>query len=94
MFFGSEDAAGKGFMSTVARSYDCQSKSSKVISYDNGLNCQVGIWTALEELESSNYKEFYDLMETTEEECKSGCLHNYYFFVHGQLNLLKLLLLR
>jgi hypothetical protein len=80
-FFGFGDAAGKGFGSTVAGTYNCADKFSELQTNDNGLKYRVGIWTALEELESSNQKEFCNLVETTEEECRSGRLQNCEFFL-------------
>ena len=68
--FGFGYAASKGFRSTVAGSYDCQSKFSKVCLQADGLNHQVRNWTAMEELERSNYKDFCNLVETTKEECR------------------------
>ena len=81
VFFGFGDAAGKGFGSTVAGTYNCADKFSELQTNDNGLKYRVGIWTALEELESSNQKEFCNLVETTEEECRSGRLQNCEFFL-------------
>ena len=81
VFFGFGDAAGKGFGSTVAGTYNCSEKFSELQTNDNGLKYRVGIWTALEELESSNQKEFCNLVETTEEECRSGRLQNCEFFL-------------
>ena len=68
LFFGFEDTAGKGFGSTVAGSYDCKSKFIKVSLQADGLNYQLGIWTATKELERSNYKEFCNPIK---EECRS-----------------------
>ena len=58
VFFGFSAVAGKGFGSTVPGTYDYHSKFSELQAQDNGLNYKVGVWTAQEELDSSNYKEF------------------------------------
>ena len=80
IFFGFGDAAGKGFGSTVVGTYNCKAKFNTLQTQDNGLNYRVGIWIALEELESSNHRIFCNLVEITEDEYSSGRLHNYEFF--------------
>ena len=81
VFFGLDDAAGKGFGYIVAGTYDCHLKCSELQTQDNSLNYKVEVWTALGEPESSNYNEFCNLVETMEEECRSGQLHNCDFFL-------------
>ena len=72
VLFGFISTASKGFGYTVAGTYDIHSKFSELQTQDNGLNYRVGVWTALEELESSNYKELCNSVETMEDEYRSG----------------------
>ena len=81
VFYGFGDAAGKGFGSTVAGSYNCQAKLSETSTSRDGLNYRVGVWNQVEELESSNWKEFSNLVETTEEEAEAGRLRSCEFFL-------------
>ena len=72
VFYGFGDAAGKGFGATVAKAQDCAGKFSKENESDQGLRYRLGIWSAEEEQESSNYKEFRNLVDTTEDEARAG----------------------
>ena len=81
VFYGFGDAAGKGFGATVANAQDCRGKLSEEICGEDGLRFRVGIWTAEEEKESSNWKEFRNLVDTTEEEAKAGQLQDCEFFL-------------
>jgi hypothetical protein len=47
----------------------------------NGLEYRVGVWTAEQEEESSNYKELCNLVETAEEEAQAGRLSKCQFFL-------------
>ena len=42
---------------------------------------RLGVWTAKEELETSNFKEFDNLVATTEAEARSGRIRNCEFFL-------------
>ena len=46
-----------------------------------GLGYHLGIWSAEEQAESSNYKELCNLVESTEEEAEAGRLSNCEFFL-------------
>ena len=72
VFYGFGDASGKQFGSTVSRNYNCQSKLSNERTSPEGLRYRVGIWTAEEEEESSNYKELSNLVEMMVEEAEAG----------------------
>ena len=71
VLFGFIGTASKGFGYTVAGTYDIHSKFSELQTQDNGLNYRVGVWMALNELEGSNNKEFCNIVEITEGECRS-----------------------
>ena len=81
VFYGFGDAAGKGFGATVAGNFNCQSKLSETSTSRDGLNYRLGVWNQVEELESSNWKEFTNLVDTTEEEAEAGRLRNCEFFL-------------
>ena len=80
VFYGFGDAAGKGFGATVAGNFNCRCRLSESQTRQ-GLNYRVGVWNATQEEESSNWKEFTNLVETTEEEAASGRLKNCEFFL-------------
>ncbi len=81
VFYGFGDAAGKGFGATVAGSYHCSRKLSEPRAGPKELRYRVGIWTAEEEEESSNFKELCNLVETAEKEAEAGRLRNCEFFL-------------
>jgi len=80
-FYGFGDASGKQFGSTVSRAYGCKAKLSENQSDSSGLAFRIGIWTAEQESETSNYKEFGNLVDTVEAEGVSGRLKNAEFFL-------------
>ena len=81
VFYGFEDASGKQFGPTVAKSYDYKLKLSDKRLDSSGLTFQIGIWTAKQESESYKYKEFGNLVDTTEAEGTFVRLNNYKFFL-------------
>ena len=81
VFYGFGDAAGKGFGATVAGQFSCQSKLSETSTSRDGLHYRLGVWNKVEESESSNWKEFTNLVDTTEEEAEAGRLRNCEFFL-------------
>ena len=54
------DASGTGFGSTLTK--------------ENGISYRMGVWGRDQESESSNWREFNNVVESLEEECKSGAL--------------------
>lgn len=81
VFYGFGDAAGKGFGSTVAGAYDCEGQLSPSRKLPSGVNYRVGLWSAVEREESSNYKELCNLVETAEAEAMAGRLRDSEFFL-------------
>ncbi|EJK74326.1 hypothetical protein THAOC_04001, partial [Thalassiosira oceanica] len=80
VYYGFGDAAGKGFGSTVT-SYDGKKCFRDAHADSNVVRYRVGVWTAEEEKESSNFKEFTNLVETAEEEAEQGRLRDCEFFL-------------
>ena len=80
VFYGFGDAAGKGFGATIAGNFNCSKKLSQPHTRQ-GLNYRLGVWNAQEEMESSNWKEFSNLVDATEEEAAAGRLQNCEFFL-------------
>ena len=67
--YGFGDASGKGFGSGLSKGED-------------GISYRIGVWTTEESEESSNWREFTNVVETLEEEAASGKLDKciLYFF--------------
>jgi hypothetical protein len=61
LLYGFADASGGGLGSTV-------------IVTGSGVRCQIGVWGKDEETETSNFKEFENVVLTIEEEAKHGAL--------------------
>ena len=55
------DASGRGFGASLGR--------------DNGISYRIGVWSSKEEIESSNRKEFTNVIETLEDEGEKGNLN-------------------
>ena len=81
VFYGFGDASGDQFGSTTSANYNCRAKFSETMESDSGLRYRLGIWSADEKKESSNYKELNNLVESTEHEVESGRLRNCEFFL-------------
>ena len=81
VFYGFGDASGKQFGSTKSANYNCRAKFSEDIGAESGPRYRLGIWTAEEQQESSNYKELRNLVESTEVEAQAGRLSNCEFFL-------------
>ena len=62
-------------------SYNCQSKLGTAQQDSRGIRFQVGLWTAAEESESSNYKESRNLLDTVLEEAKTRRMRDCKFFL-------------
>lgn len=82
VFYGFGDASGKQFGATISGNYNCRGRLSALPTSNGGdVQWRVGVWNAEEELESSNYKELNNLVETAEAEARAGRLHNCEFFL-------------
>ena len=80
-FYGFGDASGKQFGAIVAEAYNGDRKFCTPQSGSDGLTFWLGVWTAKEEWETSNFKEFENLVATTEAEARSGRMRNCEFFL-------------
>jgi hypothetical protein len=65
----------------MSESYGCDRKLSEDVKVDGGIQFRVGLWTAEEEEESSNYKELKNLVDTVEGEATGGRLRDCKFFL-------------
>ncbi len=81
VFYGFADASGKQFGSTVSAAYGCSGRLAKANPSTKDLVYRVGVWSAAEEQESSNFKELSNLVETVEEETRRGRLVDCEFFL-------------
>jgi len=70
VYFGFCDASGRGLGSTIQG------------SNENTFNVRIGVWSSTEEKEnSSNWKEFSNMVDAIEEECKTGNLFHALIFM-------------
>ncbi len=60
----------------MSESYGCDRKLSEDAKVDGGIRFRVGLWTAEEEEESSNYKELKNLVDMVEGEATGGRLRD------------------
>jgi hypothetical protein len=81
LYCGFGNASGKQFGATLSSGYDCQSKLSATRQGAQGIWFRVGLWLAIKETESSNYKELRDLVVTVSEEAKAGRMKGCKFFL-------------
>jgi hypothetical protein len=61
VYYGFGDASGKQFGGTISENYNCRRRLSNAMEPKRGIRFRVGLWSALEEEESSNYKELFKL---------------------------------
>jgi hypothetical protein len=81
VFYGFGDASGKQFRTTISKNYNCKCQIGKGAKGVNGVRYRIGLWTAEEEEESSNFEELKKLLDTVKEEAESGRLKNCKFFL-------------
>ena len=81
MYYGFGDASGKQFGATISRDYNCRARLAKATTSSTGVRFWIGLWTAAEEEESSNYKEMRNLVDMVKEEAEAGRLQNCEFFL-------------
>jgi hypothetical protein len=81
VFYVFGDASGKQFGATISANYNCRARLSKETKGEKGVRYRIGLWTAGEEEESSNFKELKNLVETVEEEARAGRLRYCEFFL-------------
>jgi hypothetical protein len=81
VYYGFDDASGKQFGATLSESYSCRQQLSNPCQNSCGVRFRLGLWTAEEEEESSNYKELKNLVDTVSEEARAGRLRDCEFFL-------------
>jgi len=81
VYYGFGDASGKNFGATLSESYSCRQQLSNPWQNSCGVRFHLGLWTAQEEEESSNYKELKNLVDTISEEAGAGRLRDCEFFL-------------
>ena len=82
VYYGFGDASGKQFGGTISEDYNCHRRRlSDTLEGKRGIRFRIGLWSALEEEESSNYKELFNLVEMVTIEARAGRLRNCEFFL-------------
>ena len=81
VYYGFGDASGKQFGGTISEDYNCHRRLSDTLEGKRGIRFRIGLWSALEEEESSNYKELFNLVEMVTIEARAGRLRNCEFFL-------------
>ena len=81
VYYGFGDASGKQFGATISDDYSCKSTLSREKEDNHGVRFRIGLWSATEESESSNYKELCNLVKTISVKAKAGRLRNCEFFL-------------
>ena len=81
VYYGFGNALGKQFGTTISADYNGGSKLSGWIESGEGVRFRIGLWTAEEEKESSNYKELQNLVDTVKAEARAGRLQGCEFFL-------------
>ena len=81
VYYGFGDASGKQFGGTISENYNCRRRLSDVMEPKRGIRFRIGLWSALEEEESSNYKELFNLVEMVTSEARAGRLRDCEFFL-------------
>jgi hypothetical protein len=94
VYYGFGDASGKQFGVTLLTSYDCQSKLGLSRQDARGIRFRVGLWSAAEETESSDYKELRNLVDTVLEEAKARRMRDCEFFLFTDIQPWKVVLIK
>ena len=81
VYYGFGDASGKQFGSTKTGSFRPLTKEVESDDSASQTRYRVGLWDADIQKESSNYKEFRNLVDVVEEEAQAGRLSNCEFFL-------------
>ncbi len=81
VFHGFCNASGKQFGTTVSKNYNCKDQLAKGVKAANCIRYHIGLWTAEEEEESSNFKKLKNLVDMVGEEAMAGRLQNCKFFL-------------
>ncbi len=81
VYYGFGDESGKQFGATLLANYNCMGCLSNPAKAKCGVRFCVGLWSAKEEDESSNYKELCNLVDTVADEARAGRLQDCKFFL-------------
>jgi hypothetical protein len=81
VYYGFGDASGKQFGATISDDHSSKSGLLQEGENEHGVRFRIGLWTATEERESSNYKELCNLVNTISVEARAGRLVNCEFFL-------------
>ena len=81
VYYGFGDASGKKFGSTKTGSFCSLTKKVGGVDLASQTYYRAGLWDADVQKESSNYKEFRNLVDVVEEEAQAGRLSNCEFFL-------------
>jgi hypothetical protein len=81
VYYGFGDASGRQFGSTKSGSFRPSAKGDEGVDLASQTRYRVGLWGADTQEESSNYKEFRNLVDVVEEEAQDGRLSNCEFFL-------------
>ena len=81
VFYGFGDASGKQFGATLSQNYNCKARLTKATTSTGGVRFRIGLWSAVEEEESLNFKELKNLVDMVDKETKAGRLQNCEFFL-------------
>jgi hypothetical protein len=76
VYYGFGDASGKQFGATLLKNYNCRGCLSKPAKAKRRVRFCVGLWSAKEEDESSNFKELCSLVDTVADKARAGCLQD------------------
>ena len=81
VYYGFGDASGNQFGATISHDYNCKARLSNELEHCRGVRFRIGLWSASEEEESSNYKELSNLVQTIATETTTGRLRDCEFFL-------------
>ena len=81
VYYGFGDAPEKQFGATISHDYNCKARLSNELEHCCGVRFCIGLWSASEEEESSNYKELSNLVQTITTETTAGRLRDCEFFL-------------
>jgi hypothetical protein len=81
VFYGFRDASGKQFGAMLSKNYNCKTRLAEPARARDEIRFCIGLWSAAEEEESSNYKELRILVDTVLEEARAGWMHDCELFM-------------
>ena len=89
VFCGFGDASGEQFGATLSENYNYCGHLMKTCTINSGIQFRIGLWSSMEEEESSNYKELKNSVDTIGEEAKEGQLGDCELFIFTDNSTLK-----